>query len=126
MRIKSTGKVCVNIQGPQETTACSPEARKEARGIRLTRKAVRTAFRARSVKEKPLGAWGRRVIKIGERRRRKIRTRQDDEMGARSLLKAANSRRGLGKFTASTWICTKSFWFLRPMDRLLSFRSLGE
>lgn len=24
---------------------------------------------------------------------------------------------------AATWSCTKSFWFLRPMDRLLSFRS---
>lgn len=24
---------------------------------------------------------------------------------------------------AATWICTKSFWFLRPMDELLSFRS---
>lgn len=26
---------------------------------------------------------------------------------------------------AATWICTKDFWFLRPMDELLSFRS-GE
>ena len=26
---------------------------------------------------------------------------------------------------AATWICTKSFWFLRPTDELLSFRS-GE
>lgn len=25
---------------------------------------------------------------------------------------------------AATWSCTKSFWFLRPMDRLLSFRSV--
>lgn len=24
---------------------------------------------------------------------------------------------------ASTWICTKSFWFLRPTDELLSFKS---
>lgn len=24
---------------------------------------------------------------------------------------------------AATWICTKSFWFLRPADELLSFRS---
>lgn len=24
---------------------------------------------------------------------------------------------------ATTWICTKSFWFLRPTDELLSFRS---
>lgn len=27
---------------------------------------------------------------------------------------------------AATWICTKSFWFLRPTDELLSFRSTGE
>lgn len=25
---------------------------------------------------------------------------------------------------ATTWICTKSFWCLRPMDELLSFRSV--
>ena len=24
---------------------------------------------------------------------------------------------------AATWICTKSLWFLRPTDELLSFRS---
>lgn len=24
---------------------------------------------------------------------------------------------------ATTWICTKSSWFLRPVDELLSFRS---
>lgn len=27
---------------------------------------------------------------------------------------------------ASTWICTKSFWFLRPTDKLLSFRSMRK
>lgn len=27
---------------------------------------------------------------------------------------------------ASTWICTKSFWFLRPMDELLSFGSVRK
>lgn len=25
---------------------------------------------------------------------------------------------------AATWSCTKSFWFLRPTDELLSFRSV--
>lgn len=30
------------------------------------------------------------------------------------------------EFIASTWICTKSFWFLRPMDELLSFRSVRK
>lgn len=29
-------------------------------------------------------------------------------------------------YIAATWICTKSFWFLRPMDKLLSFRSTRE
>lgn len=28
-----------------------------------------------------------------------------------------------GKFIAFTWICTKSFWLLRPADRLFSFKS---
>lgn len=32
--------------------------------------------------------------------------------------------RGVGCI-ATTWICTKSFWFLRPTDELLSFRSGG-
>ena len=27
---------------------------------------------------------------------------------------------------ASTWICTKSYWFLRPGDELLSFRSCAS
>lgn len=27
---------------------------------------------------------------------------------------------------ASTWICTKSFWFLRPTDELLSFGSVRK
>lgn len=27
---------------------------------------------------------------------------------------------------ASTWSCTKSFWFLRPTDELLSFKSASE
>lgn len=27
---------------------------------------------------------------------------------------------------AATWICTKSFWFLRPTDELLSFRSCSS
>lgn len=28
-----------------------------------------------------------------------------------------------GRFIAFTWICTKSFWFLRPAERLFSFKS---
>lgn len=27
---------------------------------------------------------------------------------------------------AFAWSCTKSFWFLRPMDELLSFKSFGR
>lgn len=27
---------------------------------------------------------------------------------------------------AFTWICTKSFWFLRPTDELLSFKSVRK
>ena len=33
--------------------------------------------------------------------------------------------RGVGCI-ATTWICTKSLWFLRPTDELLSFRSSDE
>lgn len=35
-----------------------------------------------------------------------------------------NERKSGAGFIAATWICTKSFWFLRPGDELLSFRSL--
>ena len=31
--------------------------------------------------------------------------------------------RGVEVIIATTWSCTKSFWFLRPMDELLSFSS---
>lgn len=31
-----------------------------------------------------------------------------------------------GTYIASTWTCTKSFWFLKPTDELLSYRSTSE
>lgn len=50
------------------------------------------------------------VITIGKVRIKKMR------------IKLEVMRRGV-VYIAATWICTKSFWFLRPTDELLSFRS---
>lgn len=46
----------------------------------------------------------------GLRRRTKMTMRLDDIMSEVGCI-------------AATWSCTKSFWFLRPTDELLSFRS---
>lgn len=89
----------------------APSERKRKSGKRLTKKAsftaVFTCVRAQSGAE----GLGERVVSTGYRRRPKIITRLDESI------------RGDGCI-AATWICTKSFWFLRPTDELLSFRSM--
>lgn len=52
------------------------------------------------------------VVNRGYRRRVKIIIRLDVIISAEGCI-------------AATWICTKSFWFLRPTDELLSFRSMS-
>lgn len=56
---------------------------------------------------------GERVVKRGYERSPKIMIRLDVIMIEVGCI-------------AATWICTKSFWFLRPTDELLSFRSTGR
>lgn len=92
----------------------APSLRNSDRGSRLTKKASFTAVftleRAQSF------SWGSgvRVVRTGYRRRIKMMIRLDVII--------------IGVWCiAATWICTKSFWFLRPTDELLSFRSFkGE
>lgn len=54
--------------------------------------------------------WGERVEKIGRSSSRRV------------ITKLVDITREVGGI-ANTWICTKSFWCLRPADRLLSFIS---
>ncbi|MDG2555439.1 hypothetical protein P7M41_25940, partial [Vibrio parahaemolyticus] len=64
-----------------------------------------------------LSFWGRglRVVKMGKASREKIMIRLEVIITEEVCI-------------ATTWSCTKSFWFLRPTDELLSFRSdvLGD
>ena len=98
------------IQVQFEITVSVPSLRKRHRGRRLTRKAnfteVFTCVRAQSEGR----GSGDRVERIGYVRRKKMKIKHDvviTDVGS----------------IATTWICTKSFWFLRPMDELLSYSS---
>lgn len=90
--------------------ASAPSLRKRQRGRMLTKKAhftaVLTWVRAQS------GGRGR-----GEREERTGNT-SSRKMMIRLVAIMVEVR-----CIAATWICTKSFWFLRPTDELLSFRS---
>ena len=57
-----------------------------------------------------LWGLGERVVRTGYARSEKIIIRLEVIMSEVGCI-------------AATWICTKSFWFLRPTDELLSFRS---
>lgn len=89
-------------------TFSMPWSRKMISGIMLIKNAMHTAvltcFRAQSWSS----GFGLRVIMRGQTRIVRVRRRVEVII----------------IFTiAATWSCTKSFWFLRPMDELLSFRS---
>lgn len=102
--------ISVFIQLQVVVTTSAPSLRKRDRGRRLTKNAsftaVLTLVKAQS------GNWGLGVIVVikGYRRRIKMMIRLDVIASAEGCI-------------AATWICTKSFWFLRPTDELLSFRS---
>lgn len=71
--------------------------------------AVLTCVRAHS------GFWGFgfNVVNKGNTRVARTKMSEDDIVRAVRLI-------------ASAWICTKSFWFLRPTDELLSFKSVRK
>lgn len=106
-------KVNVFIQFQLVMMASAPSEQNRKRGRRLTKKASLTAvFTWTSAHWLSFGA-GERVEKTGRSRRAKIIRRVEDII------------RGVGCI-AFTWSCTKSFWFLRPTDALLSFESPRE
>lgn len=102
-------KFVMFIQFQVVITLSVPWSKKMIRGTRLMRNAVLTAVLACLVAQfGPKGA-GFSVIRRGQARVSRVRNR---EVVIIVLTIAA------------TWSCTKSFWFLRPTDELLSFRSI--
>lgn len=88
----------------------APSFKNKKRGSRLTRNANLTAVLTCSTAQPGPRGLGARVVSTGKSSREKIIIR---------LVAIANE----GENIAATWICTKSLWFLRPVDKLLSYRS---
>lgn len=80
------------------------------RGMRLRRKVIKTVVLIRP------------AISRGDRCERDIRANTGDTSSTRIIRSKVDSGVSICGI-AATWICTKSFWFLRPTDELLSFRS---
>lgn len=88
----------------------APSFKNRARGSKLTRKAHFTAvftWRRAHVIGRGLGL---RVVRTGRNNSDKIIIREEVIIRDEACI-------------AATWSCTKSLWFLRPTDELLSFRS---
>lgn len=104
----SKDRVFIQFQLVIMTSA--PSVRKIKSGKRLTKKASLTAFLTWDRAQFVLRGLGCMVDSTGYARIAKMMSRLDviaSEVGC----------------IATTWICTKSFWFLRPTDELLSFSS---
>lgn len=87
---------------PQEVTIVSvPWSRKIHSGTRLTKKASLTAVFTWEVAQWLGVGCGLKVVRMG-RIRRVITRISEDEITVVGI--------------ANTWICTKSFWFLKPTD----------
>lgn len=82
-------------------------------GRRLIKNAVLTAVLTCVFAHSGFCGCGLSVVTRGSIRIIRTRISEDD------IIRVA-------EFIASTWICTKSSWFLRPMDELLSFRSVRK
>ena len=103
-------KVVVLVQFHVVRMVSAPSLRNRAKGRRLTKKATLTAsFTCRRAQEFSC-FLGVKVVSSGWANKVKMIRREE------VIIK------GVGCI-ATTWICTKSFWFLRPTDELLSFRS---
>lgn len=106
-------KTRVFIQLQDVTIASAPSLMNRKRGKRLTRKASLTAVLTCEIAQSGPRGFGFSVVRIGSVSNEKIIIKLE------VIIKAVGC-------IATTWICTKSFWFLRPTDELLSFRSRGE
>lgn len=91
----------------------APWLRKRARGRRLTKNAIFTAVFTWPSAHPCSRGVGLIVVMVGYTSRAKIMIRLEAIISAEGCI-------------AATWICTKSFWFLRPTDELLSFRSMSS
>lgn len=105
--------MCVFIQCQFVVTLSIPWSRKIISGKRLTKNAVLTAVLTCVLAHSGFFGFGSSVVSRGSIRIVRTKMSEDD------IIKVV-------EFIASTWICTKSFWFLRPMDELLSFRSVRK
>lgn len=90
-----------------------PWSKKIIRGSRLIKNALLTAVFTWVRAQSGFLGVGFRVRIRGYTRRPRVSMREDERI------------RGV-MYIATTWICTKSFWFLRPVDELLSFSSSSE
>lgn len=103
-------KVRVFIQDQLVIMVSTPSFINRKRGSRLMKNASFTAVSTCVRPQAP--AWGRgcRVVSTGYSSNRKMKARLV------VIIREAG-------YIADTWICTKSFWCLRPADELLSFIS---
>ena len=95
-------------------TVSAPSFKNSIRGTRLTKKASLTAVLTCAMAQSGVLGFGESVVSGGYKRREKITMR---------LVVIVTEA---GCIFAATWICTKSFWRLRPADELLSFRSISR
>lgn len=110
LRLILTSKVWVFIQVQLVMIASAPSLRKRQRGRMLIKKAHFTAVLTWVSAQSGGRGRGEKEVRTGNVSRRKMVIR---------LVAITVEVRCI----AATWICTKSFWFLRPTDELLSFRS---
>lgn len=110
MKLIFTSKVRVFIQFQLVIIISAPSFRNRNSGRRLTKKASFTAVFTWINAQFDGWGWGVSVVRTGYARSVKI------------MIKLEVIISDVGCI-AATWICTKSFWFLRPTDELLSFRS---
>ena len=96
----SKAKVFIQVQ--LVTMASVPSFKKMNRGAKLTKNASLTAVLTWEVAHPEGVGRGLRVERIG--RARRVRTSRREVVTIVILC------------IASTWTCTKSFWFLRPTD----------
>lgn len=98
------------VQDQVVVIVSAPWSKRRKRGSRLIKKANLMAVLVFVRAQSWLRGLGLKVVRTGYNRIRKIIIMQEGKNRAVECI-------------AATWSCTKSFWFLRPMDELLSFRS---
>lgn len=109
MKLTLTSKARVFIQPQFVTIVSVPWSRKINKGARLTKNASLTAVFTWEVAQCAGTGCGLKVVRIG--RIRRATTRISEEAIIVGI--------------ANTWICTKSFWFLKPTDGCYPLKAGG-